>query len=153
LCFAAFSVSFCLLVFADSDQGQGEMLPKFTLTTSPRGSIGWVTNPLLPLLVYFNYLFLFQHFCIIQYKYYIAYTLGVWLAKPTPQYRWASLGLLSSSFFLFCPTCPQDKVVWPHNNNNFIFVFQPSLANNGRLASTLAIVSGLLQYFYFISIA
>jgi hypothetical protein len=36
------------------------------------------------------------------------------------------------------------------SNNLIIFLFfQPSLANNGRLASTLAIVSGLFSFFKF----
>jgi hypothetical protein len=39
--------------------------------------------------------------------------------------------------------------VWPLNNNNLVFVLQPSLANNGRLASTLAIVSGFSKFISF----
>jgi hypothetical protein len=84
LCFAAFLANFRLLVFADSYQEQGETLPKFTHTTSPRGSTSWVMNPFPFLLIYCISLLLFQLICFILYKH----------------------------FFISCPTCLQGKGVW-----------------------------------------
>jgi hypothetical protein len=41
--FSAFPASFCLLVFAETYQQQGETLPKFILKASPRPILSWVT--------------------------------------------------------------------------------------------------------------
>jgi hypothetical protein len=43
LCFSAFPASFCLLVFAETYQQQGEALPKFVLKAASKHIFNWVT--------------------------------------------------------------------------------------------------------------
>jgi hypothetical protein len=51
VCFSAFPASFCLLVFAETYQQQGETLPKFVLKAASRHILTWVTI-FQPFLVY-----------------------------------------------------------------------------------------------------
>jgi hypothetical protein len=93
LCFSAFPASFSLLVSAKTYQGQGETLPEIVLKLHQRGHL--LGNEFLAsFLVYCVHLVSFS--CVFV-KHYIADTLGVSLAQPTPQYR---LGLIH---FIHCP--------------------------------------------------
>jgi hypothetical protein len=93
LCFSAFPASFSLLVSAKTYQGQGETLPEIVLKLHQRGH--HLGNEFLAyFLVYFVHIVSFS--CVFV-QHFIADTLGVSLAQPTPQYR---LGLIH---FICCP--------------------------------------------------
>jgi hypothetical protein len=93
LCFSAFPASFSLLVSAKTYQGQGETLPEIVLKLHQRGHL--LGNDFLADFLV-NYVHFVSFSCTFA-KHFLADTLGVSLALPTPQYR------LGSYSFICCP--------------------------------------------------